>query len=63
VINDKLQGSVAAYLSCGWVFNYHFSKSLSLNLVDLSLLHSFLKHSNFLNTDILQDDVAMRFKV
>jgi len=31
-INDKLQGSVAAYLRCGYVFNNQIKKGLSLSL-------------------------------
>jgi len=32
VINDKLQGAVVTYLSCGWIFNNHIKKSLLLSL-------------------------------
>ena len=31
-INDKLQGSVAAYLTCGGVFNNQFKKGLLLSV-------------------------------
>jgi len=31
-INDKLQGSVATYLRCGWVVNKQIKKSLLLSL-------------------------------
>jgi len=31
-INDKLQGSVAAYLSSGWVVNNQIKKGLLLSL-------------------------------
>jgi len=32
VINDKLQGAVVTYLSCGGIFNNHIKKSLLLSL-------------------------------
>jgi len=32
-INDKLQGSVATYLRCGWVVNKQIKKSLLLSLL------------------------------
>jgi len=32
VINDKSQGSVAAHLRCGGLFNYKFTVYLSRNL-------------------------------
>jgi len=31
-LNDKLQGSVAAYLRCGWVVNNQIKKGLLLSL-------------------------------
>ena len=32
VINDKLQGAVVTYLSCGGIFNNHIEKSLLQSL-------------------------------